>query len=186
MADTKISALPSLTTLADADIVPVSQGGTTKGAAASTFKTYIGSGGTRSQVSGSNFTTTSSTLVNITGLTFAASANKLYKIEGLIKFSGDNASGLRFGVQYSASLASHCVDYLGASNSQAGAHYCNTVFNDPSVTFGTTTTTAMVVIIKGFLTTGANAGNFTIQVHKVTSGTATIYIGSEMVVNELA
>jgi hypothetical protein len=85
MADTKISALPTLTTLADADIVPVSQSGTTKGAAASTFKTYIGVGGTTFKVTGSDFTTTSVSFVDINGISVDADINITYEVEFTIK-----------------------------------------------------------------------------------------------------
>ncbi len=44
--------------------------------------------------------------------------------------------------------------------------------------------TSAVIIIKGFVKTGANPGNLTIQQAKVTSGTASVLAGSQLKVRK--
>lgn len=147
-----------------------------------------GGGGTATvvKVGPSDFTTTSLTLVNIAGLTFAALANSAYLFEARMKAGSSDGSGIKFGCNFSAALSTYSSYLFGATNAQAAGQYSNNVYNDLSIAFcATASPFAGIVSIRGQLTTGANPGNFTIMVAKVSAGTATIYAGSPLTVEPL-
>lgn len=159
--------------------VPLTDGGTGASTAAGALLNITG--WTISQVSGSDFTTTSTTLVDITGLSFAASANTLYEFEAFLKVnSNSGVAGVRYGLGYSAEGATVVANIIGTSNaitsaSNSGFGALNT---ESSNVYLTASNLTGYCIIKGFLAVGANAGNFTVKILKVTSQTATVYIGS--------
>jgi len=126
-------------------------------------------------------------MVDITGLTFAAAANKIYEIDVLLRITSDTTAGMRVGAAYSAALSSIAIltwGGTGAASSAVGE--METLNSLTSGVYGADATVPKSVFLKGTLKTGANAGNFTIQALKVTSGTATVFIGSRMTVNLLA
>lgn len=144
-----------------------------------------GGSGTTVKVAGSNFTNSSTSLVNITGLTFAAATNKVYEVEATLKVQSDQSGGMNFAVTYSAA---------GATGSfiQMGNTVITSVTPDGDV-LGTASGTACAstvnqdttVKIWSVVTTTSNAGNITIQVKQASGGNGTIYIGSRMTVTEL-
>jgi hypothetical protein len=143
-------------------------------------------GGTTSTVTGSNFTTSSTSLVNITGLTFAASANKLYEVDALIKFQSSSTAGIRLSVAFSAAGATGEYSAMGNTNTTTAATDVNVFGTACATARATAANTDSFAHIKAAVTIAANAGNITIQILKATSGTATVYIGSRMTVTELA
>lgn len=139
-------------------------------------------------VSGSNVTTTSQTLVDITGLSFAALANSVYEIEAvLLCTTSAVTTGTKYGVQFSTAGASFIGLISGTGATTAVVDNSINALNTANATaLNTTSSATALVIIKGFVTTGVNAGNITIQHLKVTSGTSTVKIGSTLKVRKVA
>ena len=155
-----------------------------------TYKTIVGGNAWDSivQVAGSDFTTTGQTLVDITGLLCGLLANSKYEFEAML-FVGTSAvtTGCKYGVQFSASGAAAYVVYSGAVSSTTGAITSTNALNTACATaFLTTSGMLGMVIVKGFIVTGANAGNVTMQTMKVTSGTSTVKVGSMLKVRKIA
>ncbi len=139
------------------------------------------------EVSGMDATTTSTSLVNITGLTFSAAINSVYEIEAdLFCSTSADTSGMKFGVQYSAAGASVGATTTGTfTSSSAGSSSIVALNSATSNTYLTTGSQLGDLTIKGHVTTGANTGNITIQFLKVSSGTATVKIGSVLKVKKM-
>ena len=139
------------------------------------------------QVSGSDATTTSTGATNVTGLTFAAAANKTYEIEAYLIATDSNTNGCLYTTAFSAAGA------VGASTARTHAVAKNSPANNFTDlgALGTNTlhqiaATKIGVTIVAFVAVGATPGNITIQHAVVTSGTSTISIGSIMKVKLLA
>lgn len=149
-----------------------------------------GGGGTTSQVTGSNFTTATGSLDDITGLSFAASTSKVYEVDALLKVQNTGAGGIKFAITHSASSATGEVLVFAASTSNSSSNTYE------AIAVGTAIQTAkcseanqdFTVWIKAFVTTApTNAGNITVQMQRLGIGqTATCYIGSRMTVTLLA
>ena len=150
--------------------------------------THTGGWDSITAVSGSDATTTGQSLVDITGLSFAAAANSVYEIEAVLRVTTSAVTtGCKYGVQFSAAGAAAQVTYAGSVTSTTGAITSTNALNSADATaFLTTSGMAGTITIKGFVTTGANAGNITIQHLKVTSGTSTVRIGSCLKVRKVA
>lgn len=135
---------------------------------------------TYGRVTGSNVTTTGQSLVDITGLSVALAANTTYEVEVCLSANTSaDINGVQYALQYSAagatveawitaSFSTTTVrqDRLSAFNTASGNRYLQTSAQDGSV------------LIKGTVTTGANAGTLSAQHLKATSGTSTVRIGS--------
>jgi hypothetical protein len=139
------------------------------------------------QVSVANFTTTSLSAVNITGLSAPVVASSKYEVEAVLAFQSDNGNGLQFGWAFSAAGATG--EALGIFMTTSAAAVINgaalgTIF--PLNIAGTSGATTMTCFIKAVLVTGVNAGYLNIQVLKITNGTATVYIGSILKIKKLA
>lgn len=131
------------------------------------------------RVSGSNATTTGQALTNITGLTLALLANATYEFEAILSANvSADTTGLEVGVQFSAAGAAVEAIYWGSSTNAADRSGRISALNTATAALLTTSAQDGVVVIRGILTNGANAGNLTIQHLKVTSGTSTIRINS--------
>ena len=134
--------------------------------------------GVYARVSGSNATTTGQSLVDITGLTVALAINSTYEFEAVLSVASTEATnGCEYGVQYSVAN--------GGVEAQIHGTLAATTAESNRINVLNTATPAFVkvagdggIIIKGIVTTGANAGNLTIQHLKVVSGTSTVYINS--------
>ena len=135
-------------------------------------------------VTGSNFTTTATSLTNITGLSVALVAGAKYEIEAVMSDSASSNKWLNFGVNYTgtgtlAGIVNGLVD-LGAN----GHDLCiqlsafNTAYL-PSGANGFCGVTGVKggVLIHGIVTT-TTAGSVTIEVENLGAQTATIYTGS--------
>lgn len=140
-------------------------------------------------VTGSNATTTSTSLVDVTGLVHACTTNSVYEFEAVLYglTSGDT-NGVRYGVGYSAAGATvaYILDFPGAGNNATGSTVSHVDFDATAVTVLTTTSSFGITVIKGILETTSNAGNFSIQHHKVSSGTSTVKIGSNLKIRKVS
>ena len=138
--------------------------------------------GATHKVTGSDVTTTGQTLANITGLTFATQANSVYEIEAVLKTTTSaDAAGIKYGVNHSGAGASFIGNVQGTGATTAIVTNSVNALNTANATALHTTSGATgIVVIKGFVTVGATAGNITIQHLKVTSGTSTVKIGSTL------
>ena len=139
------------------------------------------------QVTGSDATTTGQSLVDVTGLTAPLLANSKYEIEAVLLGSVTAVTtGTKYGVQFSAAGATAYVVYAGAVTSTTGAVTSTNALNSADATaFLTTSAMTGIVTIKGLVTTGANPGNITIQHLKVTSGTSSVKVGSQLKVRRI-
>lgn len=138
------------------------------------------------QVATSDFTTTSASLVDITGLTYAGAINSLYEIECALKVQSSDTNGMRFSVAFSAAGATGSITYYGASTSTTFLGQANVLSTAQATAYATTATTDDIMFIKAVVSIGASTGNITIQVLKVSAGTATVYVGSVMKIKKLA
>lgn len=140
------------------------------------------------RVTGSNATTSSTSLVDITGLSIALAANCVYEIEVCL-LTGTSAvtTGTKYGVNYSAAGAAVFAGYNGTTTDTSNVTNRMTALNTGTSTFMTTSaSTNGSFLLKGIVTTGANTGNVTAQHLKVTSGTSTVFIGSYMKITRIS
>jgi hypothetical protein len=140
------------------------------------------------QVASSNFTTTSTSLVNITGLTFAAAASSLYEVQVVLKVQSSNTTGMQWSIACSAAGATGefiCISHTTtATNAQT--YQSNVIGTANAIDLITSSTADAIVTIYAVVTTVGATGNITAQVQKTTSGTATVYIGSILKIKKLA
>lgn len=137
------------------------------------------------QVSGSDFTTTSTTLVDVTGLSHAATANKAYLVQVFLRVQQSTANGMQFALAYSAAGATGHHMWTAATTSGTGITVENALGTAEATTLVRFATTDAPVVGAAAVAIGANTGNITVQVKAVTSGTVSIFIGSYMIVTQL-
>lgn len=131
------------------------------------------------RVTGSNATTTGQALVNITGLSIALAINATYEFEAVLSVSTSAVTtGTAYGVNYSVAGGAVEAHITGASTSTASKTLRINALNTATTLYLATSAQTGGIIIKGIVTTGANAGNFTISHLKLTSGTSTVFINS--------
>lgn len=133
--------------------------------------------------------TTGQSLVDITDLSIALSANSVYQFEVHINASMSAVNtGAKYGIQFSAAGATIEASLIGERNSTtASAIERINAFNTANVNALLTLTSGVgPIIMRGIVVTGANAGNLTAQHLKVTSGTATALKYSYMKVYKVA
>jgi hypothetical protein len=137
-------------------------------------------------VASSDFTTTSTTLVDVTGMSVALAANSTYIVTAQVSFKSSSGAGGKFALQYSA--AGGAVEAGMISQGATGTLVNSRIsaLASASAAVGLTADADMNAVIVGRVTTGANAGNLTVQGLKVTSGTLTVYIGSSLSVTKVA
>jgi len=133
------------------------------------------------RVTGSNATTTGQVLVDVTGLVVPLAANSLYEFEAILSASTSAVTtGTAYGVNFSAAGAQIEAIITGSSTSTATKTLRINAFNTPTTLYLATSNQTGGILIKGTVVTGANAGNLSIQHAKLTSGTATVFIGSPL------
>lgn len=131
------------------------------------------------QVTGSNVTTTGQALVNITGLSVALTTNAVYEFEAVMSVSTSAVTtGTAYGVNYSVAGGAVEAQITGSSTATATKTLRISALNTATALYLAGSAQTGGVVIKGRVTTGANAGNFTISHLKLTSGTSTVFIGS--------
>ena len=130
------------------------------------------------RVTGSNFQTSLTTLVDISGLSVALLANSVYEFEALL-ISGSTTNETKYGMRYSATGASI----------EGGMMACGSTFISSKISaFNTATavSTNTVVVIKGIVITGANAGNLIGQVLNYNNGPAIVKVNSFLKVTKIS
>lgn len=138
------------------------------------------------QVTGSNATTTGQALVNITGLSVALTTNATYEFEAVMSVSTSAVTtGTAYGVNYSVAGGTVEAHIIGASTSTATKTLRISAFNSATSLYLATSAQTGGILIKGRVTTGANAGNLTVSHLKLTSGTSTVFIGSFLKVTRI-
>lgn len=133
------------------------------------------------RVTVSNATTTGQVLVDVTGLSVALVANAVYEFEAdLMVSTSAVTTGTGYGVNFSAAGATVESQITGALTSTAVKNLRINALATAATPYLTTSGQTGGIIIKGTVATGANAGNFTIQHRKETSGTSTVFINSTL------
>lgn len=138
------------------------------------------------QVTGANVTTTGQALVDITGLTLALVINATYEFEAVLSVSTSAVTtGTAYGINYSVAGGAVEAQITGASTSTASKTLRINALNTATSLYLATSAQTGGVVIKGRVTTGANAGNLTVSHLKLTSGTSTVFIGSFLKVTRI-
>jgi hypothetical protein len=150
-----------------------------------TFPTLINNGGwTELHVTGSNATTTGQSLVDITGLTSGtlAASTKYEFIVILDVTTSAVTTGIQFGVFCGGSGNAGVISAIleGTTTGTTGSvEVLNTTPATASTARLLTSGQSGTIIIRGFVTTrSTGTPTISIQMLKVTSGTATVKIGS--------
>jgi hypothetical protein len=132
------------------------------------------------------FDTTSQSAVDITGLTAALLANTMYEFDVLLELQSTSSAGVRTGLQFSTAGAVHEAYWSGMQTVSAPNQATTNVFGTTvnQVWAGNASTPA-VARAYGVVRVGANAGNLTVQMFKVTSGTGSALTGSQLKVRKL-
>jgi hypothetical protein len=135
---------------------------------------------TISFVTGSNATNNTTTLANITGLSNALLANSTYTFEAMITgLTSADTDGVGYAIDFSSSGATIEAGVIGATV-VAGARAPRITLATSTPTHLTTANQTGIIIIKGTVWTGVNAGNLTVQHKKFVSGLSTVYVGSSL------
>lgn len=148
-----------------------------------TISTNTG-GWTVHKVAGSNATTTGQALVDITGLVTGTLANSTkYEIEVILHVSTSAVTtGCRYAVFGGGSGGAATINAMvngTTTAAAAGVETINTIATQTATAYLTTSGSSGTIIIRGFVTTrGSGTADIRIQFLKVTSGTATAFIGS--------
>jgi len=131
------------------------------------------------RVLGSNATTTGQALVDVTGLVLPLVANAVYEIEAHLGVQTSAVTtGTAYGINYSAAGAAVEASITGSSNTTTSKTLRVSAFNVATVIYMAGNNQTGGVIVKGIVTTGANAGDLSIRHLKLTSGTSTVFINS--------
>jgi hypothetical protein len=136
-----------------------------------------------SSVQDSNDTTTSTSLQS-TSLVLPVENGGLYEIEAVLLVESTSSQGMKVGINGPGGSSLAAV--LDGATSATAAATCGlaSLNSASSSTFAAVANTPVAVTIKGFLNAGAD-GNITVQFEKVTSGTATLLIGSQLKIRQL-
>ena len=134
----------------------------------------------------SDFTTTSTSFVNVTGVSFLVEANKRYAVSYYILTNKNDTSGL--AIQFTGPTSPTKVSFRQfVATSSFSVNVLNhlTAFSTPSTTMNTFVGDAFASSASGIIDNGANAGMVQLQLRAVTGGTAKIYAGSYIQITEL-
>jgi hypothetical protein len=142
------------------------------------------------KVSGSDATTTGTTLVDVTGLvTGTLSTSSNYEFEATLWCTTSAVTtGTKYGVNVTGtgSPAAYAV-YIGAVTSTTGATTSTNALNTADATaFLTTSGANGMIVIRGIFVTGTGSPAFSIKHLKVTSGTSTVKVGSTLRIRKIA
>lgn|GEM_PF-6831679 len=143
-------------------------------------------------VTSSDATTTGQSLVDVTGLvTDTLSVSSSYEFEAILYCTTSNVTtGTKYGVHVSVAPTRIAANYIGAttvsSNLQTMQGSGTNADAIASAAFLTTASEEGVIQIRGFFTTaGSGSPVFSIQHLKVTSGTSTVKVGSNLKIRKL-
>jgi hypothetical protein len=135
----------------------------------------------------SDFTTSSTSFVSVTGLSFPVAANKNYQVSFHLNTNKNDANGIQYQITGPASptrVFGRVI--LFTSSTSTSAADIPTAFNAASTTFNTFSGDSLAFSSPAIIiSNGANAGTVQIQIRAVTGGTAKIYAGSWLQITEL-
>jgi len=129
--------------------------------------------------------TSNATATDVPDLSIALLANSAYEFEAILRAASSSSAGCKYAVQFSAAGASAYAVYTGATAATTAAVTATNALNSLEATAFLAAAIDGLVVIRGLIFTGANAGNLTIQQAKVTSGTATVRANSTLKVRKV-
>jgi hypothetical protein len=187
---TNSSGVPSIST------TPVLPSGTTAttqafGNSSTSIATteFVSSAGPMfARVTGSNVTTTSTSLVDITGLSIALEVSSIYEFEANLSVQSSSGAGNQYAVDYSGTGSNSIEAQIFGNTTNANRVGANRIngFSTATLSYLTVAGLAGAVKMSGIITTGATtAGDLTIQHLKVTSGTSTVFMNSYLKVTKI-
>lgn len=136
---------------------------------------------------GVDFTTSSASFVNVTGIGFPVKANKNYSVSWLLVTNKNDASGMQIQFTGPASPTKMMLRYHGTTSGVSvtdGGNF-QTSFSSASGVFNTVNGDGLSICSGGMISNGANAGMVQLQLRVVTGGTAKIHAGSWIQICEL-
>lgn len=135
----------------------------------------------------SDFTTASTSFVDVTGLSFPVAANKNYQVVFHLNTNKNDSNGMQYRITGPASptrVFGRVIVFT--SSTSASAADIPTAFNTASTTFNTFNGDSLAFSSPGIIVSnGVNAGTVQLQIRAVTGGTAKIYAGSWIQITEL-
>jgi hypothetical protein len=142
----------------------------------------------------SNFTTTSGSAVDVTGMTLAVSANKIYRLS--ISFAGAGSTGNRLMVKLAVPSGTNTGGAVAGSGFFYNAGTDNFVPSSSIIAYSTTSPKLITGYVDGTLlfiaeiivVVSSTAGNVTLQVYNNENGgsAVTVYAGTNMVLTEVS
>ena len=134
------------------------------------------------KVSGSDFTTSSASLVDITGLSFTAVASTTYLIDAWLDCTTSAVTtGVEFGINSTGSSPVVLWNMVSSGSSTTAVTAGNVANNTADATAVLTTSGQEgFVHITGIVKSGTGSPTISIRGLKVTSGTLTVKIGSRL------
>jgi hypothetical protein len=138
-------------------------------------------------VSGSDATTTGQSLVDVTGLVAPVAAAATYEFEAVLQVvASADTNGMEVGVNLTQTPVTVVADVSGNTTTTTGAHVVIVANGTATAAFNTSSAGKGIITIKGVVVTNATtAGNLSIQHLKVTSGTSTVKVGSQLKVRRV-
>jgi hypothetical protein len=135
----------------------------------------------------SDFSTASTSFVDVTGLSFPVAANKNYQVVFHLNTNKNDANGIQYRITGPASptrVFGRVIVFTSSTSTSAAD--IPTAFSSASTTFNTFSGDSLAFSSPAIIVSnGANAGTIQIQLRAVTGGTAKIYAGSWLQITEL-
>jgi hypothetical protein len=149
------------------------------------------------RVTGSNFTTSSRSLTNITGLSIALEVSSVYEFEAALQVRSADADGTNYGINYSGtaptSVDGQVSGFVDLGGNEGHAQFRRLSGNN-TVPVGTSSGTTFMeengvdgaIHIRGIIVTPAGtAGNLTVRTLQYDTGSTTVYTGSYLKVTKI-
>lgn len=134
-------------------------------------------------------TTTGQSLVDVTGLVIPVVAAATYEFEAVLQVvASADTNGMKVGVAVTQTPVSVLATVQGnTATTTAATDVVIAAATGNATALNTSNAGKGLIVVKGFVQTHATlAGNLSIQQLKVTSGTATVKIGSSLKVRRVA
>lgn len=136
-------------------------------------------------VAGSDFTTSSASLVDVTGMISGAlSSGATYEFDVVLRYTGGaDAAGMKIGLHPGGSSGSPTLfSNILANNTSATAAAVSSMnaIDTSTATLMAYASAEGIILCHGFFVARTTSPTFSVQVLKVTSGTCTIRIGSTL------